>query len=142
MDKLPKHHLIASCLLAAAIVLAAFALSASAAAPLKVTNCNNASSKPKRLTLTCGDGNTYLKNLSWSNFGSDPASAKGTFVSNTCEPNCAEGKNVSYPVTIKAQGHKKCKKGGMVYLKLSLTYTGPKKPPPSEPRKWFFPCPA
>jgi hypothetical protein len=141
MDKLPKHHLIASCLLAAAITLAA-ALSASAATPLKITNCNNAASKPKRLTLTCGDGNTYLKNMSWSDFGDATATGKGTFVSNTCEPNCSEGKNVSYPVTVKAQGHKKCKKGGMVYAKLSLTYTGAKKPPPSEPRKWFFPCPA
>jgi hypothetical protein len=142
MDKLPKHHLIASCLLVAAIMLAAFALSASAATPLKITNCNNASSKPKRLTLTCGDGNTYLKNMSWSSFGGETASGKGTFVSNTCEPNCAEGKNVSYPVTVEATGHKKCKKGGTVYAKLSPTYTGAKKPPPSEPRKWFFPCPA
>lgn len=143
MDQLPRTHLIASCALAAAIVLAALAgVTASAATPLKVTNCNNASSRPKRLTLTCGDGNTYLKNMSWSSFGGETASGKGTFVSNTCEPNCAEGKNVSYPVTVKAMGHKKCKKGGTVYAKLSLTYTGAKKPPPSEPRKWFFPCPA
>jgi hypothetical protein len=39
-------------------------------------------------------------------------------------------------------GSKKCKKGVTVYAKLSLTYPGPKKPPPSEPRKWFFRCPS
>jgi hypothetical protein len=138
----PKHYyLSASALLAAAIAIAAFAMSASAASPLKITNCNKAASSPKLLTLTCGDGNTVLKGMKWSNFGAATATGKGTFVSNTCEPNCAEGKDVSYAVTVEAMGSKKCK-GATVYAKLSLTYTGAKKPPPSEPRKWFFRCPS
>jgi hypothetical protein len=137
-----KHHyLSASVLLAAAIVIAAFAISASAATALKITNCNKAASRPKLLTLTCGDGNTVLKGLTWSSFGGATATGKGTFVTNTCEPNCSEGKNVSYPATVKATGSKKCK-GATVYAKLSLTYTGAKKPPPSDPRKWFFRCPS
>jgi hypothetical protein len=136
-----QHYLSASALLAAAIAIAAFAMSASAASPLKITNCNKAASSPKLLTLTCGDGNEVLKGMTWSNFGAGTASGKGTFVTNTCEPNCAQGKDVSYPVSVKAEGKKKCK-GATVYAKLSLTYTGAKKPPPSEPRKWFFPCPA
>jgi hypothetical protein len=138
----PRHYyLSASALLAAAIAIVAFAISASAASPLKITNCNKAASSPKLLTLTCGDGNTVLKGMKWSNFGAGTATGKGTFVSNTCEPNCAEGKDVSYAVTVKAMGSKKCK-GATVYAKLSLTYTGAKKPPPSEPRKWFFRCPS
>jgi hypothetical protein len=136
-----QHYLSASALLAAAIAIAAFAMSAAAASPLKITNCNKAASSPKLLTLTCGDGNTVLKSMTWSNFGAATASGKGTFVTNTCEPNCATGKNVSYPVTVKAMGSKKCK-GATVYAKLSLTYPGPRKPPPSEPRKWFFRCPS
>jgi hypothetical protein len=138
----PKHYyLSASALLAAAIILAALSISASAATSLKITNCNKAASRPKLLTLTCGDGNEVLKGMTWSNFGAPTATGKGTFVTNDCEPNCAAGKDVSYPVSVKAQGSKKCK-GATVYAKLSLTYTGPKKPPPSEPRKWFFPCPS
>jgi hypothetical protein len=137
-----KHlYLPASALLVAAIVIAAFAMSATAASPLKITNCNKAVSRPKLLTLTCGDGNTYLRGLSWSSFGGATASGKGTFVTNTCEPNCSQGKNVSNPVTVKATGSKKCK-GATVYAKLTLTYTGAKKPPPSDLRKWFFRCPA
>jgi hypothetical protein len=136
-----KPHLIASLLLGAALAIAAFAMSASAASPLKITNCNKAASSPKLLTLTCGDGNEVLKGMTWSNFGAPTASGKGTFVTNDCEPNCAAGKDVSYPVSVKAQGSKNCK-GATVYAKLSLTYTGVKKPPPSEPRKWFFPCPS
>jgi hypothetical protein len=142
MTTLRKHNLTAGVLLAAAIAIAALTISASAATPLKITNCNKAASRPKLLTLTCGDGNTVLKGMTWSSFGGMTASGKGTFVTNTCEPNCSEGKNVSYPVTVKAMGSKKCKKGATVYAKLSLTYTGAKKPPPSEPRKWFFRCPS
>jgi hypothetical protein len=136
-----QHYLSASALLAAAIAFAVFAMSAAAASSLKITNCNKAASSPKLLTLTCGDGNTVLKGMTWTDFGAATASGKGTFVTNTCDPNCAEGKNVSYAVTVKAQGSKKCK-GATVYAKLSLTYTGAKKPPPSEPRKWFFRCPS
>ena len=136
-----KPHLVASSLLAAVLAIAACAISASAAAPLKITNCNKAASSPKLLTLTCGDGNTVLKGMKWSNFGAATATGKGTFVSNTCEPNCAAGKDIGYPVSVQAQGSKKCK-GATVYAKLSLTYTGAKKPPPSEPRKWFFRCPS
>jgi hypothetical protein len=136
-----KQHLFASALLAAVIAVAAFAMAASAASPLKITNCNKAASSPKTLTLTCGDGNTVLKAMTWSSFGAPTASGKGTFVTNTCEPNCAQGKDVSYPVSVKAEGRKKCK-GATVYAKLSLTYPGARKPPPSEPRKWFFRCPA
>ena len=138
---LPKHHLIASCLLAAAITVAALAMSASAAAPLKITNCNKAASRPKLLTLTCGDGNTVVKGLKWSSFGGATAQAKGTFVTNTCNPNCAQGKDVSYPVSVSATSSKKCKGGVTVYGKLSLTFTGSKKPGPSVPRRWTFGCP-
>jgi hypothetical protein len=137
-----KPHLIASALLAAALVIAAFSMSASAAAPLKITNCNKAASRPKLLTLTCGDGNTALKGMSWTSFGGATAAGKGTFVTNTCEPNCAEGKNVSYPVAVKASGSKKCKGGVSVYGKLSLTFTGAKKPGKSIPRSWTFFCPS
>ena len=89
--RMPKHHLLASVLFAAAALIATFAIGASAAAPLKITNCNRAASQPKLLTLTCGDGNTVVKGLSWSAFGGTTAQAKGTFVTNTCEPNCAAG---------------------------------------------------
>jgi hypothetical protein len=137
-----KVSLVASLALAAALVIAAFALSASAASPMKIVNCNKSASRPNLLTLTCGDGNTALKGMSWSSFGGATAKGKGTFVTNTCEPNCAEGKNVSYPITATAAGSKKCKGGVKVYAKLSLTFTGAKKPGKSVPRSWTFACPA
>jgi len=135
-----RPHLIAGLALAAASLAAAFSMSAAAASPLKITNCNSAASRPKALTLTCGDGNTVLKGLSWSSFGAAGALAKGTFVTNTCEPNCASGKDVSYPVKVKASGTKTCKHGLRVYAKLTLTFTG-KAPGAGVPRSWKLGCP-
>jgi hypothetical protein len=139
--RLPKHHLLASAMLAAAVLVAAFAMSASAASPLKITNCNTASSRPKLLTLACGDGNTVLKGLSWSSFGGSTAQAKGTFVINLCEPNCAAGKDASYPVTAKASGQRSCKKGLRVYRKRTLQFTGRAPKSASSLKRWTLGCP-
>jgi len=135
-----KLYLIASSLLVGAITITALAISASAAAPLKITDCNKAVSRPKLLTLTCGDGNTVLKGMSWSSFGGAVALGKGTFVTNTCKPNCAQGKDVSYPVSVKASASKKCKGGVRVYEKLALTFTG-RKPGTNIARSWKPGCP-
>jgi hypothetical protein len=133
-------HLLASLALAAAIV-AAGAIAASAASPLKITNCFHASSSPKSVTLTCGDGNTVLKGLKWSGFGGASAQAKGMFVMNTCEPDCAAGKDVSYPVTVKATSPRTCKQGVRVYNKLTLKFTGRAPKSSSTLKRWTLGCP-
>lgn len=135
-----NRRLLGGALLVAATLIAALAIAASAAAPLKIANCNKATSSPKLLTLTCGDGNTVVKALSWSNFGGTTAQAKGTFVTNTCEPDCAAGKDVSYPVRLKATGSLRCKGGVHVYGKLTLQFTG-RAPGPGIPRNWKLACP-
>jgi hypothetical protein len=135
-----KLQLTASALLAAAISVGALAMSASATAPLKITNCNKTASRPKLLTLTCGDGNTVLKAMTWSSFGGASAAGKGTFVTNTCKPNCAQGKDVSYPVSVRASASKKCKGGVKVYEKIALTFTA-RKPAADIPRSYKLGCP-
>jgi hypothetical protein len=139
MRKLNRSAL-AGALLAGLLLMFAFALSASAAAPLKITNCYSAASRPKTVVLTCGDANTALKGLAWSSFGGSTAQGKGTFVTNNCEPNCASGKNLSYPVKVKATGSVSCKHGLRVYAKLTLQFTG-KAPGPGVPRTWKLGCP-
>jgi hypothetical protein len=134
-------HLLASLALAAAILALGGAIAASAASPLKITNCNQASSSPKSVTLTCGDGNTVLKGLKWSSFGGATAQAKGTFTINLCEPNCAAGKDASYPVTVKASGQRSCKKGLRVYSKLALQFTGRAPKSASRLKNWSPGCP-
>lgn len=137
---LRRHRLVVSAPLAAAALIAVLAISASAASPLKITDCNRALSRPKQLTLACGDGNTALKGMRWSGFGSAAAQGKGTFVTNTCEPNCAAGKDVSYPVKVKATGALSCKGGLRVYGKLTLQFTG-RAPGRGVPRNWRLACP-
>ncbi len=60
----------------AVVLVAVFSISASATAPLRITNCNRAVARPTLLTLTCGDGNTVLKGLRWSSFGGPSARAR------------------------------------------------------------------
>jgi hypothetical protein len=136
----PRRFL-SSSLLAAVVLVAAFSMSAFAASPVKITNCIKASSRPRQFTLTCGDGNTVLKGLSWSSFGGATAQAKGTFVTNTCEPNCAEGKDVSYPVSVKATSPKTCKGGVRVYGKLALVFTARTPLSISRYKNWTLGCP-
>jgi hypothetical protein len=125
----------------AAVIVASGAIAASAASPVKITNCNKAGSSPKALTLTCGDGNTVLKGLTWSSFGGSSAQAKGTFVINLCEPNCAEGKTASYPVSAKASAPRNCKGGLRVYNKLTLQFTGRAPKSSGRLKSWTLGCP-
>ncbi|MGH2902484.1 MAG: hypothetical protein ACRDK7_02660 [Solirubrobacteraceae bacterium] len=134
------RHLLASLALAAAIV-AVGAIAASAASPLKITNCFHASSRPTSVTLTCGDGNTVLKGLKWSSFGGATAQAKGTFTIDLCEPNCAAGKAASFPVTVKASGRRSCKGGLRVYNKLTLTFRGKSPKTEGNLTRWTLGCP-
>ena len=139
MRKLTQNSLVGA-LLATSLLTLVFTLSASAAAPLKITSCYSAASRPKTIVLTCADANTALKGLAWSSFGGSTAQGKGTFVTNNCEPNCASGKNISYPVKLKATGSVSCKHGLRVYGKLTLQFTG-KAPGPAVPRTWKLGCP-
>ena len=60
--------------------------------------------QPETYVLTCADGNAGLESLSWSAWGEAVAHAQGEFVTNSCEPSCAEGELVRFPVTVRAEG--------------------------------------
>lgn len=131
-------------LTSAVLLVALLALAASAtlgASNVKITNCVKASVRPKTLTLTCGDGNTVLAGLHWSSFGGSVASAGGTFETNTCNPNCAQGKVVRYSVTAKASEPRTCKKGLRVYNKLALVFTGRAPSSAAGLKRWTLGCP-
>lgn len=123
------------------VLAAAVGAGASASSTIKITNCTSASSRPKMVTLTCGDGNTALTGLRWSSFGGAGALATGTLETNTCTPNCASGKVVRYPVAVKASGTRTCKAGLRVYNKVTLRFT---RHAPSSTRSlshWTLGCP-
>ncbi len=123
------------------VALVAVGASASATLTVKITNCTSASSRPKMVTLTCGDGNTALTGLRWSSFGGASALATGTLETNTCSPNCASGKVVRYPVAVRANGTRTCKAGLRVYDKVTLRFA--RHAPASSGRltHWTLGCP-
>ncbi len=122
-------------------LIAAIGASASASSTIKITNCTNASSRPKTLTLTCGDGNTVLSGLRWSSFGGASALATGTLETNTCTPNCAGGKVVRYPVAVRANGTRTCKASLRVYDKVTLRFTRHAPSSAGSLKHWTLGCP-
>lgn len=65
-------------------------------------NCFRRGQRPWFVLLACGDGNTYLKDLSWSAWGGRTATARGTLAVNSCQPYCALGAFKSTPVRVVA----------------------------------------
>jgi hypothetical protein len=117
------------------------AVAASAAATVKITDCVRASSRPKALTLACGDGNTVLSGLRWSTFGGASARARATLAMNTCSPNCAQGKVVKYPVAVRATDIRSCRAGLRVYDKVTLSFSGRAPSSPKNLEHWTLGCP-
>jgi hypothetical protein len=98
-------------------------------------------SRPKVVTLTCGDGNTVLQSLRWSSFGGPTAVARGKFEINTCTPDCASGKMVDYRVSLRATDPRTCRGSLRVYRKVTLAFIG--EPPKAAKRlkHWTLGCP-
>jgi len=74
-----------------------------AAAPrsVVVVNClGQQQTRPSSFILTCADANDALSSLHWVNWAASQAFGTGTEVINTCTPDCADGKLVSYPALI------------------------------------------
>jgi hypothetical protein len=81
--------------------------------------------RPGDFMLACGDGNSRLSTLHWSQWGADSAVASGVNVVNDCKPYCAAGKFHSYPVTVRLDHAQSWKKhpGVQHYTQMSLVYT-------------------
>lgn len=56
--------------------------------------------RPSSLVLTCADANDALTALRWVSWANNQAFGTGTEKVNTCKPDCADGKFVSYPALI------------------------------------------
>jgi hypothetical protein len=56
--------------------------------------------RPSSLILTCADANDALTALHWVGWANNQAFGTGTEKVNTCRPDCADGKFVSYPALV------------------------------------------
>ncbi|MEU2221814.1 hypothetical protein [Streptomyces sp. NPDC018347] len=80
--------------------------------------------RPDDFLLACGDGNSLLTGLRWSEWAPGGATAVGVNMVNDCKPYCAAGAFHSYPVTVRLDGPEPWKKHPYVqrYTRMSLTY--------------------
>jgi hypothetical protein len=63
--------------------------------------------KPHPSLITdSGDGSGYVKNLVWSNWGEQEATATGVEEIDDCNPNCAQGSFAGYAATVTVAGLK------------------------------------
>lgn len=71
--------------------------------------------------MTCGDGNESLTGMTWTSWGGSVATATATYVVNSCEPNCAQGTPISYPVRVVANqvAHRA---SGQIYTNVTVTF--------------------
>ncbi|MEU7058050.1 hypothetical protein [Streptomyces sp. NPDC046197] len=81
--------------------MAAHAVTRQAGRPVIVDCSFNPRERPHDFILACGDGNSRLASLHWSQWGSRSATARGFNFVNDCKPYCAAGRFHSYPVIVR-----------------------------------------
>ncbi|KUN09700.1 hypothetical protein AQI95_03820 [Streptomyces yokosukanensis] len=127
--------LAAGTLLAAAMTTTAAASPPTAAstpakaspAPTVLVDCYfHRNVRPEDFILACGDGNSRLIDLHWTEWGPDGAKAIGVNMVNDCKPYCAAGTFHAYPVVIRLNGQQKWHRHPSFqrFADISLTYTG------------------
>ena len=84
------------------------ALAAGSTGQPQAINCNQLKSKPTRITLSCGDGGTWLGKLKWSSWGKTQAVASGNFTAINCAPSCVAGRTHSVAVKVTLSNPKTC----------------------------------
>lgn len=127
-------------LTAVLIVLAWTAAASASPGTVYVSNCGKLVQHPKTIVLACADANYELTRLSWKSWGGPVSAAVGKVSANTCTPNCAAGKFHSYPVKVAALEARKCG-AKLVYLKLTIAYTGATRPAGhAKHENWTFTC--
>jgi hypothetical protein len=103
------------------------ALAASAVAggnkPLLIGNCAKPKFKPASVILACGDASLGATNVVWSSWTNKVATGAGTGQLNDCNPNCAQGKTKTAPMSLRASKPQTCSNGKRVFSKLAYTWT-------------------
>ncbi|MEU6194701.1 hypothetical protein [Streptomyces sp. NPDC047061] len=82
--------------------------------------------RPTDFLLACGDGNSILTGMHWTQWNDRTAVAQGVNVVNDCKPYCAAGKFHKYPVTVRLDRPTAWTKHPNVqhFTRMNLTYSG------------------
>ena len=83
----------------AVLAVPSAALAANTSQPQAI-NCQTLKFKPQRITLSCGDGGTWLGKLKWSSWSNTQAVANGNFTAKSRTPSCVAGHTHSVAVNV------------------------------------------
>jgi hypothetical protein len=104
-------------------------------------NCQTLKFKPQRITLSCGDGGTWLGKLKWSSWTKTQAVANGNYTANNCSPTCVAGHTHSVAVKVTLSNAKMCpNQVNPAFKQAVISYKGTR--PKGAPLKYNFKCPA
>ncbi|MFI6595754.1 hypothetical protein ACIBHX_05860 [Nonomuraea sp. NPDC050536] len=87
-----------------------------------LVNCVSTVERPASIILTCADANHVLEKLTWAQWGGLVARAAGVATVNTCDPDCAGGRFVSYPVEVTLDGQHVCGQNLTLYTRARVHY--------------------
>jgi hypothetical protein len=63
--------------------------------------CGYLDQKPEDIYLTCADGGILVRNIKWDIWRASGAKGTGIHSVNQCDPDCANGKRLEYPVEVR-----------------------------------------
>jgi hypothetical protein len=107
----------------AAVAAVAASAVAGGSKPLLIGNCAKPKFKPASVILACGDASLGATNVVWSSWTNKVATGAGTGQLNDCNPNCAQGKTKTAPMSLRASKPQTCSNGKRVFSKLAYTWT-------------------
>ena len=114
--------------LAAAGLALAFSASAGAGGVVYAPkDCTTPKVEPKRIVLACGDADTLLKHLGWSDWNADKVTGHGQFWINDCDPNCSAGSFDKFKVKVSLLNIRTSTCGGMtvpMYQRAHVRFRG------------------
>lgn len=84
--------------------------------------------RPASITLTCGDGQAGVENMTWTTWSASTATGKGDYFEDPCVPNCADGGRETYPVQVMLSGVK-TSPDGTYFSELTITWWEGNVPP-------------
>jgi hypothetical protein len=70
------------------------------------------------------DGAAYIKDLTWTGWGTATATGTGTLEADNCKPNCADGHDTAYPATVTATRLVPYGDGEQAYSSITISSIG------------------